>query len=119
MSRKRLTQRFPALIPLRQAQRKACFYLGMRLDGRRYAAGRGKLLPLEVFSQTVPLYNRETGFPMVYQENKVFNLHLAAKELEGLLTGGTGGGPGDLVQGRAYRGKRGADHGPGGRTLPA
>ena len=71
MSRKRLTQRFPALIPLRQAQRKACFYLGMRLDGRRYAAGRGKLLPLEVFSQTVPLYNRETGFPMVYQENKV------------------------------------------------
>ena len=85
MSRKRLTQRFPALIPLRQAQRKACFYLVMRLDGRRYAAGRRKLLPLEVFSQTVPLYNRETGFPMVYQENKVFNLHLAAKELEGLL----------------------------------
>ena len=127
MSRKRLTQRFPALIPLRQAQRKACFYLGMRLDGRRYAAGRGKLLPLEVFSQTVPLYNRETGFPMVYQENKVFNLRLAAKELEGLLIrpGETFSffravrEPGDLVQGRAYRGKREADHGPGGRTLPA
>lgn len=85
MSRKRLTQRFPGLIPLRQAQRRACFYLGMRLDGRRYAGRTGRPLPLTVFSQTVPLYNRETGFPMVYQENKVFNLRLAANKLEGLL----------------------------------
>lgn len=85
MNRKRLTQRFPGLTPLRQAQRKACFYLGMRLDGRRYAGQTGEALPLTVFSQTVPLYNRETGFPMVYQENKVFNLRLAAKKLDGLL----------------------------------
>lgn len=86
MSRKRLTQRFPALIPLRQAQRRACFYLKMALDGRSYALRQsGEALPRTVFAQSVPLYNRDTGFPMVYQENKVFNLRLAAAKLDGLL----------------------------------
>ncbi|MCI8653576.1 MAG: VanW family protein [Angelakisella sp.] len=85
MTRKRLTERFPALLPLRQAQRKACFYLGMRLDGRRYAGTLSRPLPLVIFGETVPLYNRETGFPMLYQENKVFNLQLAAQKLNGLL----------------------------------
>ncbi len=86
MSRKRLTERFPALIPLRAAQRKVCFYLGMALDGRRYALRQtGEELPRTVFAQSLPLYNWNTGFPMVYQENKVHNLKLAAAKLDGLL----------------------------------
>lgn len=86
MPRKRLTQLFPALLPLRQAQRRLCFYGKMTLDGRKYAASRaGEALPRPVFSHSVPLYNRDTGFPMVYQENKVFNLRLAAAQLQGLL----------------------------------
>ena len=32
VARKRLTQRFPFLLPLRRWQRRVCFYLKMRLD---------------------------------------------------------------------------------------
>ena len=37
MARKRLTQLFPFLLPLRQWQRKKCCYLKMRLDKNHYA----------------------------------------------------------------------------------
>ena len=75
MPRKRVTQIFPWLLPLRRKQRLFFFYTGMRLDGNRYAAGKSDLpLPYPLFETRCPLYNRETGFDMVYQENKVFNL---------------------------------------------
>jgi vancomycin resistance protein VanW len=38
-----------------------------------------------MFSADSELYNPNTGFDMVYQENKVYNLKLAAKTLDGLL----------------------------------
>ncbi len=86
MTRKRLTERFPALIPLRRAQRRFCCLMGMRLDGRRYAGTQwGAVIPRTLFSDSCPLYNPDTGFDMVYQENKVFNLRLAAKKLDRLL----------------------------------
>lgn len=86
MSRKRLTQIFPFLLPLRVTQRKAFFYTGMRLDGHAYSKTlRDELLPYELFSVDNGLYNANTGFDMIYQENKVFNLQLAAKTLHGLL----------------------------------
>ncbi len=86
MAKKRLTQRFPWLVPLRRRQRVFCFYWGMRLDGRRYAAVRsGEELPRRVFEANSPLYNRETGWDMRYQENKVHNLKLAAAMLDGML----------------------------------
>lgn len=83
MPRKRITQIFPWLLPLRIRQRKFCFYAGMRLDGNRYAAARSESpLPCLLFETRCPLYNRETGFDMAYQENKVFNLKLAAAVLD-------------------------------------
>lgn len=86
MKRKRVTELFPFLIPLRTRQRKFCFYLGMRMDRNIYCKTRLEgLLPHLAFEASSPLYNTETGFDMVYQENKVFNLKLAAKELNGLL----------------------------------
>jgi vancomycin resistance protein VanW len=86
LSRKRLTQLFPFLLPLRVAQRKAFFYTGMRLDGHVYANTiHDELLPYQLFSADNGLYNVNTGFDMIYQENKVFNLKLAAKTLNGLL----------------------------------
>lgn len=86
MSRKRLTQIFPFLLPLRIAQRKAFFYAGMRFDGQAYAnTVRQERLPNQLFSANSGLYNPNTGFDMSYQENKVFNLKLAAKTLNGLL----------------------------------
>ena len=86
MPRKRLTQIFPALIPLRQKQRRLCCLAGMALDHRRYASARSpQQLPVTVYQQTMPLRNPDTGFDMVYQENKVYNLRLAARQLQGLL----------------------------------
>ena len=36
MAKKRLTERFPWLLPLRKRQRTFCFYRAMRRDGSRY-----------------------------------------------------------------------------------
>ena len=86
MSRKRITQRFPWLLPIRKRQRLFFFYMGMRLDGRRYAGQFSEaLLPCPLFESGSLLYNRGTGFDMIYQENKVFNLKLAAAALNHLL----------------------------------
>lgn len=86
MERKRLTQRFPWLWPLRKWQKCFCFYLKMKLDGCKYATAQNTHpLPVVLFTSTCPLYNRETGFPMVYQENKAFNLKLVAQKLDGLI----------------------------------
>ena len=86
MSRKRLTQLFPWLLPIRRKQRLFFFYLGMDMDKNRYASEISDMsLPHLLFRSDCPLYNRETGFDMVYQQNKVFNLKLAAKVLNGLV----------------------------------
>lgn len=83
MSRKRLTQIFPWLLPLRKKQRLLCFYTGMSLDRNHYSSQQLEtLLPYQLFETSCPMYNSETGFDMIYQENKVFNLKLAAKTLD-------------------------------------
>ncbi len=86
MKRKRITQRFPWLLPLRTRQRRFCFYLKMSIDGRKYCNTRKKQqLPVLVFKADSPLYNRNTGCDMLYQENKVFNLKLAAAAINQML----------------------------------
>lgn len=86
MNRKRITQMFPWLMPVRKKQRLFCFYLGMSLDNNCYSTKKSdNLLPYQLFLSRCPLYNRETGFDMVYQENKVHNLKLAAATLNHLL----------------------------------
>lgn len=86
MARKRLTQKFPWLLPLRKKQRKLCFYTRMRLDKNKYAAHQAaELLSYLQFESICPMYNRSTGFDMIYQENKVFNLKLAAVVLDRLV----------------------------------
>lgn len=86
MAKKHVTQLFPWLMPIRERQQLFCFYMGMRLNGNHYASTRSeKLLPYRLFETSCPLYNLKTGFDMVYQENKVFNLKLAAATLDKLL----------------------------------
>jgi len=86
MRRKYITQIFPFLTPLRVAQRKLFFYTAMRFDRHTYAKVlQNTMFPHKLFSADSGLYNTKTGFDMVYQENKVFNLKLAAKTLNGLL----------------------------------
>lgn len=86
MDRKRITQIFPWLMPIRKKQRLFCFYMGMRLDGHHYASKKSNsILPHQLFSSSCPMYNSETGFEMIYQENKVHNLKLAAATLDRIL----------------------------------
>ena len=82
MSRKRLTQAFPFLLPLRKWQRKKLFYLKMQLDRNTYAERTSEnLLPNMVFETSSLMLNENSGFDMKYQFNKVHNLKLAAQTI--------------------------------------
>ncbi len=86
MQRKRVTQIFPWLRPLRAKQRCLFFYTKMRFDGNRYAKQKEKeCLPNLCFEAKSILINENTGFDRVYQENKVFNLKIVAKTMDGLI----------------------------------
>lgn len=86
MPRKRVTQLFPALIPLRRWERKKLFYLKMRLDRNRYAASVSLTpLPFVLFETGEVMVNPNTGLDIVYQRNKVHNLTLAARRVSGVL----------------------------------
>lgn len=86
MRRKRLTQLFPCLLPLRQKQKKFCYYMGMKLDRNRYSSTRSNItLAHPVFRASWPLYNHKTGYELIYQENKAHNCRLAARALDRLV----------------------------------
>ena len=86
MTRKRMTERFPMLLPLRKLQRKVFFYTGMRFDSNRYACTIGeKLLDHHVFSTKSTLINQGSGYDIKYQINKVDNLKLVAKTMNKVL----------------------------------
>lgn len=86
MARKRVTQIFPFLLPLRRWQRKKCFYLKMKFDGNRYARKKEEtLFPHRVFETSFLMLNEESGFDRKYQLNKIHNLKLAAETLNGLV----------------------------------
>lgn len=86
MARQRITELFPFLIPLRQAQRNCFFYLAMRLDHQHYAKEQlAQLLPHEYFSSSSLLINEESGQDIIYQYNKVHNLRLAIRTVDRLL----------------------------------
>ena len=58
----------------------------MRLGRNKYAkVQNAQQLPVEMFEAYSMLYNKETGFDMIYQENKVHNLKVAAAPIDGLL----------------------------------
>ena len=86
MGRKRLTQFFPCLLPLRKKQKIFCYYVGMRLDHNRYSKTRSDIkLSHPLFRASWPLYNYKTGYELAYQENKAYNCKLAAKVLDKLI----------------------------------
>ena len=86
MSRKRITQLFPWLIPFRRWQRKKLFYLEMQLDRNEYARKTSEqLLSNTVFETSSLMLNENSGFDMKYQINKVHNLKLAAKTVNKVI----------------------------------
>ena len=54
MKRKRLTQVFPVLLPIRKWQRKKLFYLEMLIDGNKYAKNKSEaLLPNAIETELI------------------------------------------------------------------
>ena len=86
MGRIRLTQIFPCLLPLRKKQKIFCYYIGMRLDHNCYSETRSDtMLANPLFYANWPLYNYETGYELIYQENKAYNCRLAARVLDKVI----------------------------------
>lgn len=86
MPRKRLTQIFPFLLPLRLLQRKKCFYLKMKLSKTNWAKNiSAEKLPFEICKFDSIMVNQKSGYDIRYQLNKVHNLKLAADKMNGIL----------------------------------
>lgn len=86
MRRKRLTERFPFLLPLRKFQRKIFFYLKMRLDSYTYAKEKSdRVLDYKVFAASSKMINPNSGFEIEYQVNKVHNLKLVAETMDRVI----------------------------------
>lgn len=86
MNCRSILRQSPLLRSIRKKQRIFCFYAAMRLDANRYCSMQSsRFLPHLLFETRCPLFNRETGFDMVFQQNKVFNLKLAAAALDGVV----------------------------------
>jgi vancomycin resistance protein VanW len=75
------------LLPLRVAQRTFFFYAEMFFDKNRYAGSQiaTEALPNVIHEAKTHMINEHSGFDIKYQENKVFNLKLAAKTVDSVL----------------------------------
>lgn len=86
MNKKRITQKFPWLLPIRKIQRKFFFYMRMKFDGNHYSNKKSDFLfSYLIFETSCPIYNEKTGFDMLYQKNKEYNLKLAADTVNGIM----------------------------------
>lgn len=85
MSRIRVTQILPFLLPLRIKQKKFCFYYKMKHDNNNYAIDQDNLEEKHlIIKNTSTLINKDSGYDIQYQYNKVHNLELAALTLDNL-----------------------------------
>lgn len=86
MTRKRLTQVFPFLTPLRQWQQKQYFYWKMKTDGNTYAEEtEQKILPYVVYETETPVINPNSGMDIQYQYNKLHNLKVVSNTMNHIL----------------------------------
>lgn len=83
--RRRLTEVFLFLQPLRIWQKKKCFYFKLSLDRNRYASFYESELPNQVCTWKIPLLNERSGCDMQFQYNKVDNLKIASKTVHRLI----------------------------------
>ena len=85
MARKRLTQLFPFLLPLRIWQRNLFYQIGMKFDGNKYSKNFGEKLKYEVCKTKTLMINENSGHDIIYQKNKVENLKIASKTMNHIL----------------------------------
>ncbi|SMP55976.1 glycopeptide resistance accessory protein VanW [Anoxynatronum buryatiense] len=86
MHKKRITERFPFLLPIRKVQRKMFFYTQMKMDFNKYARKiSADLLEHTVFSAKSKLINSDSGYDIRYQINKIDNLKLVANTMNKII----------------------------------
>ncbi|MCI5772992.1 MAG: VanW family protein [Erysipelotrichaceae bacterium] len=83
--RKRLTQVFPCLLPLRQKQRTLFFYHKLKHTKNMAMIRLDSFYRHEVTMVKEKMINENSGFDIQYQYNKVDNLKMAAKAFNGLI----------------------------------
>lgn len=81
MKRKRITELFPFLVPLRIWQRNVVVNLKMSLDKNKYAKKKGSELPYEIASNKTWMINEQSGHDIIYQQNKVHNLKITSQTM--------------------------------------
>lgn len=86
MTRKRITQIFPFLLPLRIWQRNLFYQISMYFDKHKYAKGvQEELLKYEVCQSKTLMINKNSGQNIIYQNNKVHNLKIVSKTMNKIL----------------------------------
>ncbi len=85
MSRKRLTQIFTFLLPLRIWQRNLFYRIGMKFDSNKYSRIFGEKLEYEVCKIKTLMINENSGHDIIFQKNKVDNLKIASKTMNNIL----------------------------------
>ena len=104
MSRRRVTEFLPFLLPLRRKQKIWCFYQKMKHDGNRYARRQAEeRLPYIQYECTQGLINPDSGYDIQYQYNKAHNLKVVSRRMQQLIIE-----PGEVFS--FWQLARGADH---------
>ena len=104
MSRRRVTEFLPFLLPLRRKQKIWCFYQKMKQDGNRYARRQAEeRLPYIQYECTQGLINPDSGYDIQYQYNKAHNLKVVSRRMQQLIIE-----PGEVFS--FWQLARGADH---------
>lgn len=85
MTRKRLTQVFPFLLPLRIWQRNLFYRIGMKFDRNKYAKTFGEKLDYEICRAKTLMINKNSGHDIIFQKNKVENLKIVSQTMNGIL----------------------------------
>lgn len=83
--KKRLTEKFPFLLPIRRKQRKLFYDIQMLLDKNRYAKRKGPILGYEVCKLKTLMINKNSGQDIIYQQNKVHNLKIVSQTMNNIL----------------------------------
>lgn len=86
MNKQEIVRKFPIIRKIRKKQIRQCFYLKMYLDKNKYSKTmQEKEFPYAMQTFKDRMINTQTGFPIEYQYNKVFNLKLAGSKIDNLL----------------------------------
>lgn len=85
MARKRLTQLFPFLLPLRIWQRNLFEHIKMRLDENKYACRFGETPEYEICAAKTAVINENSGMDIIYQKNKAHNLKITSKTMNRII----------------------------------